>query len=137
MDAKINTIAVEAATKKQAQQEHEKILQANLKEVYDKAKDKGLGNILGPGGPRHRAINPAIFSSDARDYSMDVDDPVEGGKGKNKKYVFSDPRTCINRHSPQINHCFFFRQIILRRDEAPTEAQQDLSHYLGHFSGNF
>ncbi|TFK71684.1 hypothetical protein BDN72DRAFT_837235 [Pluteus cervinus] len=79
LDTKIGSIATDTAVRKQAQQEHEKILQSNLKEVHDRLKDKGLSAMLGG----RRGINPASFSD--RDVLMDIDEPSEASKGRNRK----------------------------------------------------
>ena len=77
LDGKINSIADDAAAKKINQREHEKILQANLKDVYDKQKDKSLGAM-----GRSRVYGTSGFSE-----MMDVDEPFDIVKGKNRKYV--------------------------------------------------
>ncbi|KAF8168507.1 hypothetical protein B0H34DRAFT_793099 [Crassisporium funariophilum] len=78
LDNKINSIASETTAAKFEQQEHERILQANLKEVFDKQKEKSLG---GSGMANRRA--PAYGFGDRENMSMDVDDP--DNKGKNRK----------------------------------------------------
>lgn len=75
LDGKINSIADDAAAKKINQREHEKILQANLKDVYDKQKDKSLGAM-----GRSRVYGASGFSE-----MMDVDEPFDIVKGKNRK----------------------------------------------------
>lgn len=79
LDEKITAIAAETAAAKQNQQEHEKVLQANLKEVYDKQKDKSLGGMMGRRGPHIGGY------SDKESMHMDVDEPPENSKGKNRK----------------------------------------------------
>lgn len=82
LDAKIASIANETAAMKLNQQEHEKILQANLKEVQEKQKEKSsFGGMLG-----RRTVNPAMISKE-ESMQMDVDDPSETSKGKNRKSV--------------------------------------------------
>jgi len=76
LDAKINTIAADTAATKFNQQEHERILQANLKDVYEKQKEKSLG-----GGMASRRA--AFQLGDRENMSMDVDEP--DSKGKNRK----------------------------------------------------
>ncbi|KAF4623791.1 hypothetical protein D9613_001386 [Agrocybe pediades] len=76
LDNKINAIVADAAAAKLNQQEHERILQANLKEVQDKQKDKNLG-----GGMVGR--RSAFSVGDRENMSMDVDEP--DAKGKNRK----------------------------------------------------
>ncbi|KAG6848917.1 hypothetical protein H0H93_012822 [Arthromyces matolae] len=74
LDAKILQISHKTELAKQADAEHEKALQATLKEVHEKQKDKALGirrGVLGGSGfDRERDI-------------MDVDE--ENLKGKNRK----------------------------------------------------
>jgi COP9 signalosome complex subunit 7 len=79
LDEKINDIAAETAATKLNQQEHEKALQANLKEVYDKQKDKSLGGMMG-----RRGMHMGNYS-DKESMHMDVDEPPENSKGKNRK----------------------------------------------------
>lgn len=76
LDGKINSIAADTATAKLNQQEHERILQLNLKDVHDKQKEKGLGGAM---ATRRSQIPPS-----ERENMMDVDEP---DKGKNRKYV--------------------------------------------------
>jgi COP9 signalosome complex subunit 7 len=79
LDGKINSISADTTTTKLNQQEHERILQLNLKDVYDKQKEKSLG---GAGMAARRGPIPA---SERENMMMDVDEP--DNKGKNRKYV--------------------------------------------------
>jgi len=79
LDEKINSIASETTAAKLRQEDHERMIQANLKEAYDKHKDKGLG-MMGMG---RRALQMANFSD--KDMHMDVDDTPDSLKGKNRK----------------------------------------------------
>jgi hypothetical protein len=72
LDEKIGQINALTEQEKIREKKYEASLQATLKEVYDKQKNKSLG-ISGS----------KILSSDA----MDVDEPSELSKGKNRKYV--------------------------------------------------
>jgi len=76
LDAKINSIAADTAAAKMNQQEHDRQLQANLKEVYDKQKEKSLG-----GGMASRRAG--YQGADRENMSMDVDELDT--KGKNRK----------------------------------------------------
>ncbi|KJA20837.1 hypothetical protein HYPSUDRAFT_68162 [Hypholoma sublateritium FD-334 SS-4] len=76
LDAKINSIAADTAAAKMNQQEHERVLQANLKEVYDKQKEKSLG-----GGMASRRAG--YQGADRENMNMDVDE--QDTKGKNRK----------------------------------------------------
>ncbi|KAG6810899.1 hypothetical protein H0H92_009891 [Tricholoma furcatifolium] len=79
LDAKIQQISRETEAVKAAEAEHEKILQATLKEVYDKQKDKALG-----GNSARRGV-PLNFL-DARDsMHMNIDENPESSKSKNRK----------------------------------------------------
>ncbi len=71
LDSKIENIAAQTAAKRANQEEHDKALQAVLKEVTDR-KDKG--------GHRKGTI-------DRDNMLMDVDDVLEQAKGKNRKFV--------------------------------------------------
>ncbi|KAF5376957.1 hypothetical protein D9615_007254 [Tricholomella constricta] len=79
LDEKINQIASSTAAAKKAEQEHEKALQANLKEVFDKQKEKSLG-----GGTMSRK-GMHMGYGDKDPMHMDVDEPPEGLKNKNRK----------------------------------------------------
>ena len=81
LDGKINSIAADTAATKLNQQEHERILQLNLKDVYDKQKEKSLGGAMAT----RRGPIPA---SERENMMMDVDEPPDI-KGKNRKYVTS------------------------------------------------
>jgi COP9 signalosome complex subunit 7 len=78
LDVKITSIAADSAATKLNQQEHERMLQLNLKDVYDKQKEKSLGGAMAT----RRGPIPA---SDRENMMMDVDEP--DNKGKNRKYV--------------------------------------------------
>lgn len=80
LDNKISSIASETAARKSKQLEYEKKLQANLKDVYDKQKEKSLGG----GSSSRRAFNSI---QDKDNMQMDVDEPLDGIKGKNRKCV--------------------------------------------------
>lgn len=84
LDEKINSIASEATAARLRHEEHERVIQINLKEAYDKQKDKGLGGVVGM-GRRGMQIN----YSDKDMMHMDVDDPPDNTKGKNRKCVLS------------------------------------------------
>jgi COP9 signalosome complex subunit 7 len=86
LDAKLNTIASQTAVHKQHQQEYEKQLQANLKEVHDKQKEKSLGNATGGerGGLGRRGT--VQFDRD-RENMMEVDELDPKGKGRKFMYV--------------------------------------------------
>lgn len=76
LDNKISSITADAAAAKLNQQEHERILQANMKDVQDKQKDKNLGGgMVGRRAP--------FAAGDRENMSMDVDEP--DSKGKNRK----------------------------------------------------
>ena len=77
LDAKINAIASETAAAKLRQEDQEKVIQANLKEVFEKQKEKGLSAMMG-----RRGAHMNIPDKDTM--HMDVDEPPEV-KGKNRK----------------------------------------------------
>ena len=86
LDGKINSIAADTTATKLNQQEHERILQLNLKDVYDKQKEKSLGGAMAS----RRAIIPP---SERENMMMDIDEP--DNKGKNRKYViYVYPLSC-------------------------------------------
>jgi len=75
LDGKINSIAADAAADKLSQQEHERILQVNLKEVYEKQKEKSFGGTM--------ASRRFQVGDRENMHMMDVDEP--DNKGKNRK----------------------------------------------------
>ena len=75
LEDKINLIAADNAAAKLSQQEHERILQMNLKDVYDKQKEKSLGGAMA----NRRGPVP---QSERENMMMDVDEP---NNGKNRK----------------------------------------------------
>jgi COP9 signalosome complex subunit 7 len=85
LDEKISSIASETTAAKLRQEDHERVIQVNLKEAYDKHKDKGLGGMMGMG---RRGMQLPSFS-DKDMMHMDVDDPPDSMKGKNRKCVSS------------------------------------------------
>ena len=90
LDGKINSIAADTAATKLNQQEHERILQLNLKEVYDKQKEKSLGGAMATRrGP--------IPVSERENMMMDVDE--QDNKGKNRKYVIPVYSLCLLKFS--------------------------------------
>ncbi|KAG5636927.1 hypothetical protein H0H81_006360 [Sphagnurus paluster] len=79
LEAKIQQISRETTAAKQMEQEQESLLQANLKEVFEKQKDKSLGG----GMMNRRGMHMGIPDRDPM--HMDVDEPPEGLKNKNRK----------------------------------------------------
>jgi COP9 signalosome complex subunit 7 len=75
LDGKINSIVADASAAKLSQQEHERMLQANLKEVYEKQKEKSFGGAM--------ASRRFQLGDRENVHMMDVDDPES--KGKNRK----------------------------------------------------
>jgi len=88
LDAKINTIAADTAAIKYNEQEHEKILQNNLKEVHDKQKEKSMGGGM--------ASRRAAFQGNDRENMMDVDEPEN--KNKNRKASQEMAKTARKRN---------------------------------------
>ncbi|KAG5351425.1 hypothetical protein C0989_006499 [Termitomyces sp. Mn162] len=77
LDAKIQEIAKESEAAKQAALEHEKALQATLKEVFEKQKEKSLG-----GGSM---MNRRAVERDRDGMLMDIDEDHGNGKNRNRK----------------------------------------------------
>lgn len=75
LDGKINAITADSVAAKLSQQEHERILQANLKEVYEKQKEKSFGGAM--------ATRRFQVGDRENTHMMDVDEP--DNKGKNRK----------------------------------------------------
>jgi len=86
LDSKLNAIAAQTATLKQRQQEYEKQLQANLKDVHDKQKEKSLGSGAGSGGAGLGRRGTLQFDRD-RENMMEVDEHDPRGKGRKFMYV--------------------------------------------------
>lgn len=78
LDAKLNTIAAQTAAHKHHQQEYERQLQSNLKEVQDKQKEKGAGTGERGGFGRRGTLQ---FERD-RENMMEVDELDPKGKGR-------------------------------------------------------
>ncbi|KAJ8089075.1 hypothetical protein PM082_014323 [Marasmius tenuissimus] len=91
LDEKVASINTEANNAKARQESQEKEIQATLKELHEKSKEKGVsgsggggGHLLG-GGPG--SGGPPRGGRGYQDrMAMDVDEP-EPPKGKNRKYV--------------------------------------------------
>ncbi|TFK38744.1 hypothetical protein BDQ12DRAFT_683259 [Crucibulum laeve] len=80
LDSKITSIVNETAATKQRQIDQENQLQKNLKEVYDKQKDKSLG-----GSAMSNRRYPQTTYVERGDTLMDVDEAADFSKGKNRK----------------------------------------------------
>ncbi|KAG7090498.1 hypothetical protein E1B28_009611 [Marasmius oreades] len=82
LDENIASVTTEAATAKAKRENHEREVQTTLKELQDRNKDKsgGSNSSQNPvsGGTR---VTRSTYASDR----MDVDEPVEAPKGKNRK----------------------------------------------------
>jgi len=73
LDDKINLIAADTAATMLNQQEHERVFQKNLKEVYDKQKEKSLGGAMASRrGP--------VPQAERENMMMDVDEADTNGK---------------------------------------------------------
>lgn len=96
LDEKIGAIAAENTAQKQRRLEHERQLQANLKEVYDKQKEKSLGGGM---GTRRGTIQLS------ENMMMDIDEPDM--KAKNRKYVTLSAVVVVIR-----GFNFFWTQVI-------------------------
>jgi hypothetical protein len=81
LDEKISSIASETTAAKLHQEDHERAVQVNLKEVYDKQKDKGLGGMMSS----RRGMQIANYAD--KDMNMDIDETPDSTKGKNRKCV--------------------------------------------------
>ncbi|KAG5734172.1 COP9 signalosome complex subunit 7a [Termitomyces sp. T112] len=91
LDAKIQEIAKESEAAKQAALEHEKALQATLKEVFEKQKEKSLG-----GGSM---MNRRAVERDRDGMLMDIDEDHGNGKNRNRKSpAEAQPKTRSKRN---------------------------------------
>ncbi|KAK7047216.1 hypothetical protein VNI00_006882 [Paramarasmius palmivorus] len=82
LDDKIQAINNEAVAAKVAKEEQEKEVQTVLKEIQEKAKDskQSTGSVMT--GTSSRRTNTGYSEKDMK---MDVDEPVEPSRGKNRK----------------------------------------------------
>lgn len=87
LDNKIQTIASQSAAVKLHRQDQEGVVQTVLKDILEKQqKDKGMGARKFGGTPyAENDIRGMMRSNNA----MDVDEPSENSKGKNRKCVKS------------------------------------------------
>jgi hypothetical protein len=84
LDQELVTISSAAAANKMHHDEHERALSATLKDVLERQKDKsGMGMMM----KRGFLGNTGLTTGGDKD-GMDVDDPIESAKGKNRKCVF-------------------------------------------------
>jgi hypothetical protein len=83
LDQELIAIASHTAAAKAHQEEHERAFAATMRDVLERQRDKGV-NVFGRkvGGPAY------VLGAGEKD-SMDVDEPVESTKAKNRKYVDS------------------------------------------------
>src|SRR5882672_4844730 len=88
LDTKLNAIAVQSTVRKQHQQEYEKQLQANLKDVHDKQKDKSLGSVTAGERAGLSRRGTLQFERD-RENLMEVDELDPRGKGRKFMYVIN------------------------------------------------
>ena len=65
-------------------EEHEHALNTNLREVLERQKDKSGMNIL---MRRSYVSGTNVLATGGDKDSMDVDEPLDSTKGKNRKYV--------------------------------------------------
>jgi COP9 signalosome complex subunit 7 len=94
LDAKLNVIAAQTVVHKQHQQEYEKQLQANLKEVHDKQKEKSLGST---GGERAGLGRRGTQFDRDRENMMEVDDLDPKGRGR--KFVTQDLKPHLRKRN--------------------------------------
>lgn len=75
LEDKINSIAADTSATRLNKQEHERVLQKNLKEVYDKQKEKSLGGAMASRrGP--------VPHAERENMMMDVDEADTNGKNR-------------------------------------------------------
>jgi hypothetical protein len=63
-------------------EEHERVLAATLKDVLDRQKDKGGLSMM----MKRNFLSSSSLAPGGDKDSMDVDDPIDYMKGKNRKY---------------------------------------------------
>ncbi|THU78611.1 hypothetical protein K435DRAFT_737509 [Dendrothele bispora CBS 962.96] len=97
LDEKIAAVANESAVAKVAAKEHEEIVQVILKDVAEKQKENkagggsATGNSSGTGSSSRKAgMTTSSTTGVDREMRMDVDEPTEPSKGKNRKAPQAD-----------------------------------------------
>ncbi|TFY71403.1 hypothetical protein EVG20_g1619 [Dentipellis fragilis] len=79
LDNKLSSLSSQSVALALAEEDHTRILTTNLKDILEKQKENKAAGKRGMAGG-------SAFRKD-RDDDMDVDDPAESSKGKNRKYV--------------------------------------------------
>jgi COP9 signalosome complex subunit 7 len=82
-DQELLTIASHTLAAKTYQEEHERALSTNIREIFERQKDKGGMNML----MRRAYVSGANVSGGGDKDSMDVDEISDNLKGKNRKCV--------------------------------------------------
>jgi len=91
LDEKIVAVANESAAAKNVSKEHEEIVQVTLGDILEKQKSNQSGGSGSGGGSGSRRV-----LDNANVDRMDVDEPMEPVKGKNRKCVFNlEPRPVL------------------------------------------
>jgi hypothetical protein len=83
LDHELTAISAETTATKWHREEHERAMAATLVDILERQKDKsGLSMLM----KRGYLSNSSLGSGGDKD-GMDVDDPVDNSKGKNRKCV--------------------------------------------------
>ncbi|KAA1468346.1 hypothetical protein DENSPDRAFT_794180 [Dentipellis sp. KUC8613] len=89
LDNKLSSLSSQTVALALAEEDHKRILTTNLKEILEKQKENKAAGKRGMAGG-------SAYRKDRDDDSMDVDDPAESSKGKNRKAsqeIASKPRS--------------------------------------------
>lgn len=94
LDRELSSISSESAAMKAYHGEHEQVLNANLKDITEKQREKGS-----PGFVRRGYSGSQGVSGTGDKDSMDVDEPIDNSKSKNRKA----PQESTTRRGPKRN----------------------------------
>jgi COP9 signalosome complex subunit 7 len=83
LDRELSSISLDSTAMKSYHEEHERVLNANLKDVVERQKDKGGMGVVRRGYGSSQGQGGGSGDKD----SMDVDEPLDNSKGKNRKCV--------------------------------------------------
>jgi len=96
LDQELSSISSQSTAMKAYHDDHERVLNANLKDVMERQKEKGGVGMVRRGYSGSQGISGSVAGD--KD-SMDVDEPTDNSKGKNRKA----PQESTTRRGPKRN----------------------------------